>query len=96
MRHLIKTKFNNCFRGYVHIKDVCSNEDRVWHSSARSDKLYGKTCQQGVIQSGLRQDFHFHLEGPFLRAYGQNNRADSLVFLNYKGKRVCGVVILST
>lgn len=38
---------------------------RAGCSSARPDKHYGETCHQTIIQSGLRQNFNYNLEGVF-------------------------------
>lgn len=38
---------------------------RAKYSSARPDKHYGETCHQNIIQSGLRQNFNYNLEGVF-------------------------------
>lgn len=76
---------NNYFNHYVHITEVCGNQDRIWQFSAKSKKLYGKTCQQGVIQSGLRKCFNSNLEGPS-KVLRSENRTSSLCFRTTKGK----------
>lgn len=69
---------------------VHSYQGRVQHSSARPDKHYGETCQQGVIQSGLRQNFNYNLEGSF-RAYGQRDSAKAYIFIIQQEERPMGL-----
>lgn len=88
----------NYFCDYAHVTDVGSNQDRIWHSSARSNKLYGKTCQQGVIQSGLRQCFNSNLEGP-AKVLWSELQSQRPTFSNYKKEKQVGLQschILST
>lgn len=64
-------------------------------SSARPDKHYPETCQQGVIQRGLRWNFNYNLEGS-LRAYGQHDRAKAYIFIIQQERKTSGSVGLST
>ncbi len=67
---------------------------RVGYSSARPDKHYGETCQQGVIHSGLRQTFNSNLEGAF-RTYGRHDSAKAYFFIKER-RKTSGSVELST